>query len=72
MNEQLKIKKKHNRLSEKLDSIHLEIIQLQDTCTHPNASEKHRGDTGNYDPTADCYWIEYKCPDCDKFWTVDQ
>ena len=46
--------------------------KLQSKCTHPDVLIKHRGDTGNYDRTADCYWIEYKCPDCGKQWSVDQ
>ena len=45
---------------------------LQNLCPHPNASKKHCGDTGNWDRSEDSYWIEYKCPDCKKFWTVDQ
>ena len=45
---------------------------LQHICPHPNASKKHCGSTGNWDRNDDAYWIEYKCPDCGKFWTVDQ
>ncbi len=46
--------------------------ELQQLCTHPNASKKHCGSTGNYDRSADCYWIEFRCPDCGKFWMEDQ
>lgn len=45
---------------------------LQSTCLHPNADKKYCANTGNYDPTADSYWIEYRCPDCGKFWQEDQ
>lgn len=46
--------------------------ELRSLCKHPNASKKYCGDTGNWDRSQDSYWIEYKCPDCNKFWTVDQ
>ena len=45
---------------------------LQEDCPHPDASKKYCGDTGNWDRNDDSHWIEYKCPDCGKFWTVDQ
>lgn len=46
--------------------------ELQSTCSHPAASKKHCGNSGNYDPSADSYWIEFKCPDCGKRWMEDQ
>lgn len=46
--------------------------QLQANCLHPDATKKYCGNTGNYDRTADSYWIEFKCPDCRKQWSVDQ
>lgn len=46
--------------------------ELQDLCLHLNVSKKYQGSSGNYDPTADSYWIEFRCPDCKKFWTKDQ
>ena len=42
------------------------------TCKHPNLEKTHKSNTGNYDPSADSYWIEFKCPDCNKFWMEDQ
>lgn len=27
---------------------------------------------GNYDPSADSYWIEFVCPDCHKKWIEEQ
>lgn len=41
-------------------------------CSHPNATKKYCSNTGNYDPTADSYWIQYNCPDCKKQWNVEQ
>ena len=41
------------------------LAALQNECTHPNMTATHGGDTGNYDRSANCYWIDYRCPDCD-------
>jgi hypothetical protein len=46
--------------------------ELKELCTHPTASKKYCGSSGNYDPSADAYWIEFRCPDCGKFWMTDQ
>lgn len=46
--------------------------ELQNLCKHPNADKKYNGSTGNWDRNDDSYWIEYKCPDCDKRWSEDQ
>ena len=48
-----------------------EYIQLQETCSHPNAIGKKGGSTGNWDRD-DSYWINYNCPDCEKRWMTDQ
>ena len=45
---------------------------LRDICPHPDASKKYRGSTGNWDRNDNCYWIEWKCPDCGKKWMTDQ
>lgn len=45
---------------------------LQEQCTHTNVTKKYSGSTGNYDPSADSYWIDWHCPDCDKRWMTDQ
>jgi hypothetical protein len=49
-----------------------EIKNIQDACSHPNVQKTPRADTGNYDPSVDLYWIECRCPDCDKHWDIDQ
>lgn len=47
-------------------------VRIQDLCEHPDASKEYKANSGNYDPSADSYWIEYKCPDCGRFWMEDQ
>ena len=66
------IQKRFFEIEKKQEKWELEEKKLQDLCTHPVATENHRSNTGNYDPSADSYWIEYKCPDCDKFWIKEQ
>jgi hypothetical protein len=48
----------------------IKLIQLE--CDHPPATltEKFGGNTGNYDPSADCYWVDRTCGVCCKFWTT--
>ncbi len=65
----------------KVDLLNAEIKKLEDQirviqekCSHPEEAvdKKYRSNTGNYDPSADCYWIDFKCGLCHKFWTKDQ
>lgn len=49
-----------------------DFAKLQATCTHPNLEKTYKSNTGNYDPTADSYWIEFRCPDCRARWNEDQ
>ena len=46
--------------------------ELQALCKHPDVTKKMCSNTGNYDPSADSYWYECKCPDCGKRWNEDQ
>lgn len=48
-----------------------QLEQLQESCPHINLQSVNKSDTGNYDPSADCYWKEHKCHSCGKFWTED-
>jgi len=61
-----------NAFIEKEDKLALKILKLQSKCAHPNVNKKYRSNTGNCDPTANSYWIEFNCPDCDKIWSEDQ
>jgi hypothetical protein len=46
-----------------------QIDLIQEICYHPDVVKTHKSNTGNYDPHADCYWTEFKCPDCGKWWS---
>lgn len=54
-----------------IQSAHKKIRRLQEQCTHPNVVKKYGSNTGNYDPSQDCYWTDFTCPDCDKRWSED-
>jgi hypothetical protein len=51
------------------ENVDKKIKSYQDKCKHLNVNVIYRASTGNYDPSNDVYWMEFKCPDCDKFWS---
>lgn len=46
------------------------LDEVQENCPHENVDAQKGGNTGNYDQSADCYWTDFHCHDCDKQWTV--
>lgn len=75
MNDSIKgITKQRVRVVQKLiKKYETELEELQKECMHPSdkVTKKYAADTGNYDPTADHYWIDLHCSNCDKSWTED-
>lgn len=61
-------------LKAQIRELQASIATIQDICIHPEeAVIKVAGaNTGNYDPSADCYWYTCTCGLCDKMWTEDQ
>lgn len=53
------------------DAIEKKIEAFQEKCKHVRVEKKHGANTGNYDPSADCYWTDFKCLDCNKRWRED-
>lgn len=66
------IRNKRRAIGDKFVKLSIQLDELQSECTHPDVTKKYGGNTGNYDPSADRYWIDWRCPDCDKFWRTDQ
>lgn len=66
------IKRRYTTIMKKIESLEQEINELQEECPHANVTIKHDSNTGNYDPTADSYWIDFHCQDCDKRWRTPQ
>ena len=75
MESKSKIKKpklnKAQKINEKIKKLYAELKVVQETeCKHDNPILKFDANTGNYDPSSDCYWVNVNCPDCLKVWTV--
>jgi|694.fasta_scaffold01889_63 hypothetical protein len=66
------VKKEHTCIQKNIKKWDKALEELQHTCTHPNQTISHKANTGNYDPTQDCYWTVHKCPDCGLYWTQEQ
>lgn len=63
---------KLQKLINKREKINKQIEEYKKLCPHVNLKGVYRANTGNYDPSDDCYWVELSCPDCGSFWTEDQ
>ena len=62
------------KLQNEIKYLQNQIREIQNECSHPESClvKEYKGNTGNYDPTADCYWINFHCKLCDKKWSEDQ
>jgi hypothetical protein len=65
-----------NRIEEiklQISELTQELAGIQSQCNHPPLARtyKYGSNTGNYDPHADCYWVDYECGLCQRRWTVD-
>ena len=59
--------------TEKRKVLNDQLKDIQDNlCQHINFTKKYGGNSGNYDPSADSYWIDWECQDCGKHMTTDQ
>jgi hypothetical protein len=55
------------------ESLDAQLKNIQNNlCQHINFTKKCDGSSGNYDPSADSYWIDWECQDCGKHMTTDQ
>lgn len=57
-------------INERVSAIH----NIQEQCSHPEPclTKVAGSNTGNYDPSADSYWYDFKCSLCGKSWREDQ
>lgn len=62
-----------DKLKKEIEELDKKIVTIQNQCSHPEMAvlKVHGSNTGNYDPTADCYWTDFTCGLCHKKWTVD-
>lgn len=66
------IMSKRQKIQRRIEKANADLKNLQNECPHENVIKNQRGSTGNYDPSDDCFWIEYSCPDCGKRWIEDK
>jgi len=66
------IKKRLEEIKKKYQLARLEELKLQTACPHADLTYVYLGSTGNYDPSADSTWIDWKCSDCEKQWRTPQ
>jgi hypothetical protein len=62
------MKKSIIKIYQEQQKLLLRLQRIQNKCKHPSAIKVYGGDTGNYDPSNDCYWTDFHCPDCNKKW----
>jgi len=60
------------QLQQEIQKLEKQVELIQNQCNHPEAARiKQPGaNTGNYDPSADSYWVKHECGLCKKKWTV--
>lgn len=66
------INNKKTKIINKIDYWANQYRELQSECTHEYKESIYKSDTGNYDPSEDCYWMEHACPDCGKKWREEK
>jgi hypothetical protein len=67
----------NEELSGDITKLEVEIEKLkaenERVCKHPpkRLIKTHWSNTGNYDPSYNSYWTDFKCQVCGKFWIVE-
>lgn len=62
------VRRKYNLIIKRMNKATEDMRQLQKDCQHDNVKQEYKSDTGNYDPSMDMYWVEFRCEDCQAFW----
>jgi hypothetical protein len=62
-----------SELFEEIAKIRGKISIIQEKCSHPEEAllKEHGSNTGNYDPSVDCYWTNFHCKLCLKSWSEE-
>jgi hypothetical protein len=58
-------------ISREISKLERELYEIRKACPHENFKSEYKANTGNYDPSADCYWLNVKCLDCGEFMMFD-
>lgn len=64
------VMKRQKKIAKHYKAIH----DIQEACEHPaeHLTKKYGANTGNYDPSCDSYWADFKCQYCGKSWRGEQ
>jgi len=54
------------KYEKKISKFYRKLAKIREKCVHKNHNSKYGSNTGNYDPTADSYWLDVVCLDCGK------
>lgn len=57
-------------LFRQIEILRTQVKFIRDNCKHPEVLYKYGSNTGNYDPHADCYWVEVTCTHCGQHYTL--
>jgi|SRR5579885_668745 len=60
---------KQKRVLRNIQKWDAKLTEIRNQCTHDDVVRTSHANTGNYDPSVDCYWYEFRCPTCGKFWS---
>lgn len=66
------IRRKAIAISRRQENLRMALEALRGECPHAAPVYKYYGNTGNYDPSEDNYWINWSCPDCGARWNTPQ
>lgn len=66
------VRRRLESISRRREAAASDLRLLQGSCSHPTPTYEDKGSTGNYDPSADAHWTDWRCPDCGLFWTTGQ
>jgi len=58
-------------INKEISKLERELYEIRKSCLHENYKSEYGANTGNYDPSSDCYWINVECLDCGKFMMFD-
>lgn len=71
MKTRAEVRASYRDIKVRLNWVEGELALLQSECAHPSVVKEHKSNVGNYDPSNDCYWTVFDCPDCHKHWTEE-
>ena len=60
------------RVKDDISGLYRLLVHIQNNCPHEGLVGEYKGNTGNWDRNDDSYWVDFRCPVCEKFWTEDQ